>query len=148
MKRPTSARDLAAIQSAERALAKLELDYRAGRVPAQPHRITQALDIGQHYGPEVDIACGAVEPAVDEWEAGQAAPTWEQLLALAVLTKMPPAFFCRPVEANELGPVIMCQRSGKGRGCHVIEAKPIVEPYRPSVTPTPLRELTLFDVTP
>lgn len=50
-----------------------------------PHRITLALDIHQLYGPEVDIACGATEPAVDEWEAGIRYPTWEQLLALAEL---------------------------------------------------------------
>ncbi len=34
----------------------------------------------------VDIACGAQEPAVDEWEAGTRYPSFEQLLALAALT--------------------------------------------------------------
>ncbi|GBF17510.1 hypothetical protein Br6_04916 [Rhodococcus sp. Br-6] len=51
-----------------------------------PWRITRALDEGDHSGPEVDIACKAEEPAVDEWEAGTRYPTWEQLCALAVLT--------------------------------------------------------------
>lgn len=40
---------------------------RAGR--PYPERLTAALDLRELYGPEVDIACGAVEPAVDRWEA-------------------------------------------------------------------------------
>lgn len=51
-----------------------------------PYRITRALDAAELYGPEVDIACGAQEPAVDEWEAGTRYPWFEQLLALAALT--------------------------------------------------------------
>ena len=51
-----------------------------------PWRITYALDQGNHDGPEVDIACGTAEPAVDQWEAGSRYPTFEQLLLLAGLT--------------------------------------------------------------
>lgn len=51
-----------------------------------PWRITAALDSGGHEGPDVDIACGAEEPAVDEWEAGTRYPTFEQLTLLAELT--------------------------------------------------------------
>ncbi len=35
-----------------------------------PSRITLALDAGDHYGPEVDVACGGVAPMVDAWAAG------------------------------------------------------------------------------
>jgi hypothetical protein len=51
-----------------------------------PQRITMALDVRKLYGPEVDIACGAVEPDVDRWEAGKLYPTWRQVLLLAQLT--------------------------------------------------------------
>ncbi|MDH6284340.1 hypothetical protein [Prescottella agglutinans] len=51
-----------------------------------PWRITAALNLGDHYGPEVDVACGTEEPAVDQWEAGTRYPTFEQLKLLAELT--------------------------------------------------------------
>jgi hypothetical protein len=54
----------------------------------RPWLITMALDMQGLDGPEVDIACGVEEPAVDMWEAGELYPTWEQLLALADLTGM------------------------------------------------------------
>lgn len=54
-----------------------------------PWRITLALNARGLYGPEVDRACGVEEPAVDEWEAGRAYPTFDQLLALATLTEYP-----------------------------------------------------------
>lgn len=44
-----------------------------------PYRITRALDAAELCGPDVDIACGAQEPAVDEWEAGTRYPSFEQL---------------------------------------------------------------------
>ena len=69
-----------------------------------PHRITTALDLGGHYGPEVDEACGTAEPAVDEWEAGTRYPSWPQLLALAELTRFPVGFFTAPSDGRELGP--------------------------------------------
>lgn len=51
-----------------------------------PYRITLALDANGLYGPEVDEACGAAEPDVDHWEAGELYPTWEQLQLLSNLT--------------------------------------------------------------
>lgn len=123
----------------ERRQAGLELDYRAGRERAQPTRITHALDSLALYGPEVDRACLAEEPAVDRWEAGEAAPSWEQLLALVELTGYPVEFFLRPFP-DTFGAATMC---GSG-GCHVVEPPPVVEPYRP---PAPLVRLypdTLF----
>lgn len=52
-------------------------DWAAGHVI--PDRITTALNAEGLYGPEVDLACGVEEPAVDEWEAGTRYPSWEQL---------------------------------------------------------------------
>jgi hypothetical protein len=58
-----------------------------------PHAITLALDEHSLYGPEVDIACGVQEPAVDLWEAGKLYPAWDQLLLLAKLTNKPARWF-------------------------------------------------------
>lgn len=66
-------------------------EWAAGKVI--PYRITAALDSHELYGPEVDRACGAEEPAVDMWEAGTLYPTWEQLCALAKLTETYPWLF-------------------------------------------------------
>jgi hypothetical protein len=65
--------------------------WKAGKVV--PWRITIALDANDLYGPEVDEACGAAEPDVDQWEAGVLYPTWNQLLALSELTGCTPEFF-------------------------------------------------------
>lgn len=62
-----------------------------------PHRITMALDLRKLYGPEVDAACGAAEPDVDRWEAGELYPTWEQLKLLSDLTGLLPKWFFLPV---------------------------------------------------
>lgn len=59
-----------------------------------PFVITTCLDAKGLYGPEVDIACLAEEPAVDLWEAGKLYPTWEQLQALAQLTGNTERWFC------------------------------------------------------
>lgn len=93
----------------ERYLERRELEvarqaWQQGRVI--PYRITTALDIRALYGPEVDQACGVEEPAVDQWEAGELYPTWEQLLALAELTQFPVKFFtnmleCTPIDASD-----------------------------------------------
>lgn len=107
-------------------VARLEEAYRAGTVLAQPDRITCALDIRGLEGPDVDRRCLAAEPDVDEWEAGRAAPTWEQLLALAELTDFPVRFFTEP------GHNVVCQRSGKGKGCTRIEDRQSVPPYDPT----------------
>lgn len=61
-----------------------------------------AFDLGGHHGPEVDVACGAVEPAVDLWESGVEVPTPEQVKLLAKLTGFPVAFFYRPIEPGPL----------------------------------------------
>lgn len=58
-----------------------------------PWRITVALDAGTHVGPEVDLACGVVEPTVDEWETGRRYPTFEQLTKLSDLTGYPLDWF-------------------------------------------------------
>lgn len=65
--------------------------WRAGLVV--PHRITAALNVRGLCGPDVDRACLAEEPEVDQWEAGERYPSWEQLLALAGLTKMTVRYF-------------------------------------------------------
>ncbi|GAT01321.1 DUF4031 domain-containing protein [Mycolicibacterium fortuitum] len=92
--------------------------WREGRV--SPRAITAALDIRQLYGPEVDRACGVEEPAVDQWEAGQLYPSWEQLQALARLTGFPVRFFTRGY-VGEVSSGFVCRRSGRGRGCEQIE---------------------------
>jgi hypothetical protein len=79
-----------------------------------PHRITLALDIRELYGLQVDQSCGTKEPDVDQWEAGEKYPTWEQLLALADLTAFPVEFFTpEPGQVHALGPGVMfvCCRS-------------------------------------
>lgn len=88
--------------------------WREGLV--SPRAITAALDMRALYGPEVDEACGVQEPAVDQWEAGQLYPSWEQLEALSRLTEFPVRFFTRDGVSEVTGGFV-CQRSGKGRGC-------------------------------
>lgn len=61
-----------------------------------PYSITLALDAHGLDGPEVDLACGVEEPAVDRWEEGELYPTWEQLVALAELTGCSVGFFFQP----------------------------------------------------
>lgn len=86
-----------------------------------PRAITAALDMRALYGPEVDEACGVQEPAVDQWEAGQLYPSWEQLDALARLTGFPVRFFTRD-HIGEITGGFMCQRSGRGKGCRTLSA--------------------------
>lgn len=59
----------------------------------RPYLITMALDLAGQEGPQVDAACLAAEPDVDNWEAGTLYPSFPQLLALAALTEFPPHFF-------------------------------------------------------
>ena len=61
--------------------------WRAGKLV--PWYISHLLDRGGHSGPGVDIACNAVEPAVDMWELGTAYPRWDQTVALARLLDVP-----------------------------------------------------------
>lgn len=88
--RRRAARSFAANRK-EAGIERAELRWGIGEVV--PFRITQALDGAGLFGPEVDVACGAVEPAVDEWEAGVRYPTFEQLLLLAELTGHDPEWF-------------------------------------------------------
>lgn len=85
----------------------------ASKTPV-PQRITTALDIRGLYGPEVDVACGAEEPAVDRWEDPNdpLLPTAEQVELLAKLTGYPVLFFyLRPTPA--IGPMFLCGEDGR-----------------------------------
>lgn len=90
-----------------------------------PARITQLLDRHQLYGPEVDIACGATEPAVDKWEAGEWYPTWEQACRLAdlVLATSVKALCVEPVFV----PAWVC-----GRRCEFVVPEPQQLTFRPA----------------
>ncbi|HXH77144.1 hypothetical protein [Nocardioides sp.] len=111
-------------QRRARHLADVERRYRDGECTVYPNRITIALDAGGHEGPEVDAACLAAEPAVDQWEAGQAVPTWEQLVALSELTGVAVEFFLDPPD-NDIGPGWSC---GDG-GCRVVLPHAAIAPY-------------------
>jgi hypothetical protein len=87
---------------------QLERERSATPVPA---RITWALDLRELYGPEVDVACGVVEPAVDQWETGELVPTAEQIVLLAALTDFPVEFFYAPVEPGTTR-TMLCGRGG------------------------------------
>lgn len=60
--------------------------WRAGKLV--PWYITFHLNSGDHNGPQVDIACHAEEPAVDNWELGRRYPNWDQTVALARLVNV------------------------------------------------------------
>ncbi len=98
-------------------------EWQAGKV--RPWRITTALNLRGLYGPEVDVACLAVEPEVDWWEEAILYPTWDQLLALAGLTDMLPGWFTRAGDPPVTTTVFLCT-SGRGGGCHVIEPPAVV----------------------
>ena len=97
-----------------------------------PDRITQSLDAPANggpplEGPEVDLACDAVEPAVDRWETGEEVPTLHQLQLLADLTGYPVGFYFRePVKLEGTG--FLCVRSGPGKGCYPLSRDGEVEP--------------------
>lgn len=61
----------------------------------RPYALTTALNARGLWGPDVDAACGAQEPDVDNWENGDLYPTWEQVLALSRLTGFAPWYFYR-----------------------------------------------------
>jgi hypothetical protein len=123
------ARELAAQQLREQfaGLTKAQSQVENARLLATgkpvPARITIALDMGGHEGPEVDIACGAVEPAVDLWECGVEQPTAEQVKLLAALTGFPVPWFYQPIEPGPLlgrnGWMVICW--GGRRGCEFPE---------------------------
>lgn len=96
-----------------------------------PSRITTALDTRGLYGPEVDVACGTVEPAVDRWEDPDdpLLPTEAQVRLLADLTGFPvPFFYAR--DTAVVGPMVICGADG----CEVVDQRPdakVVELRRP-----------------
>jgi hypothetical protein len=83
-----------------------------------PARITIALDLRGLEGPEVDIACGAQEPAVDLWELGLEVPTREQLAKLAKLTGFDVAYFYQPIPPGPLTDSLFICYGGR-RGCEL-----------------------------
>ena len=93
--------------------------WRRGEV--NPAALTMALDLRGLYGPQVDLACGVEEPAVDQWEAAALYPSWEQLQALAVLTAFDVRFFVRPLAPQASG--FLCVRGGRGKGCHPLRPR-------------------------
>jgi hypothetical protein len=99
-----------AVHAMGRAVVRMrEAEARAGRLAPNPRRITLALDVCGLYGPEVDAACGVVEPAVDEWESGALVPTVEQVEALARLTGFPfSSFFMDDPAPVDAGQVFIC----------------------------------------
>lgn len=90
-RRRAGLRQLQSAQVRARSDAIARRKWAAGMVV--PYMITLALDAKSLFGPEVDLACGVEEPAVDMWEAGRLYPTWEQLCALAELTGNTPEWF-------------------------------------------------------
>lgn len=72
-----------AARAHDRMLAEGHRLWAAGKLV--PAAIT--MHLGVLDGPEVDAACLAVEPEVDQWEAGILYPTWEQTAALAALCR-------------------------------------------------------------
>jgi len=96
---------------------------RSGR--PYPYRITQALDLRGLDGPEVDVACGAVEPAVDRWEAGTEVPSRRQIELLAQLTGMLVGwFFTEPLVRVDHMIVCSVDESMREGTCTVIDRRP------------------------
>ena len=95
--------------------------WEAGHVV--PYYLTSAFNLKGLTGPSVDIACGAQEPDVDQWEAGIKYPTWEQLLKTAELCEVSPAALMRrPVDIAERQrlpkpPTVYLGRCLGGRPC-------------------------------
>jgi hypothetical protein len=93
-------------------------DFAPERAP-EVTRISVALDAAGLWGPEVDEALGAAEPAVDLWESGDLEPSVEDVGRLSTLTGFPPAYFyLGPVEAMDSW--ICFGRKVDGRRCHRI----------------------------
>jgi hypothetical protein len=101
--------------------------WRGGHL--EPWRISMALDSKGLEGPEVDIACGAQEPEVDLWEAGELYPTWEQVVALAELTGLTPKFLLFQTKHHEFNTSLRFHMPGYKR-----------EPPVLSFTPKAIRE--------
>ncbi len=109
---------------------------RGRNLTPNPAMISMLLDARELDAPEVDIACGVVEPAVDLWEEGKLVPTPAQVRALAELTGVHPGLF---YEEAPGGRVFICARSGPNRGCHVADS-----PYARPAQVVPLHKDTLW----
>jgi hypothetical protein len=121
------ARELAAQQNTTaqhrylNALERQRREREATDLPV-PARITMALDLGGHEGPEVDVACGTFEGNpdgdVDLWECGLASPTAGQVKLLAALTGFPVSYFHKPIKPGPLlggdGRMWICWTDSRG----------------------------------
>jgi hypothetical protein len=122
----TPARELAAQQSLgarakyDQARTRQESERLLREGTPVPARITMALDLGGHDGPEVDTACGAAEPAVDLWECGVEQPNAEQVKLLSALTGFPVGYFYLPIEPGPLIDGMWICWADK-RGCQRLE---------------------------
>jgi hypothetical protein len=81
-----------------------------------PHRITAALDRAMLFGPTADAKVGAVQPDLDNWEAGISQPTDQQLARLAALANVPVEFF-HLADHQEPRITVALVRTGRRRGC-------------------------------
>jgi hypothetical protein len=125
---PAQARELAAQQNAaarnryDRARAGQRQERLLATGRPVPTRITVALNLGGHEGPQVDLACGTwegnLDGDVDGWEAGTATPTAEQVKLLAALTGFPVSYFYLPVKPGPFlggdGNMWICWRDRRG----------------------------------
>lgn len=84
-----------------------------------PHRITVALDRAKLFGPAADAKVGAVEPDLDNWEAGISQPTDQQLARLAAMANVPAEFF-HLADDQEPRITVAWVRSGGRRGCQTV----------------------------
>lgn len=114
-------------QAAAEAAALEEARARHARGLVRPYMITHALDAMDLYGPEVDTACGVREPTVDLWEAGHVYPTFDQLCALATLTRVTPLFLTRDHHVAHDGRMFLCGPGVKYAG----PAEPPVYTFTP-----------------
>lgn len=115
---PFGNRAMSAKQRGQHLARQQRLDRERTEKPI-PDRITAALDIRGLYGPEVDLACGVEEPAVDLWEAGELVPTAEQVEALARLTGFPVRFFYTP-STVKVDRLFICRTDG----CELVDTRP------------------------
>jgi hypothetical protein len=116
---------------------RMAAEHATGHLAPTPARITLALDAPaggrpRLEGPDVDLACGAVEPAVDRWETGDEVPTVAQLRALSALTGYPLEFFYLPPPQLDPQRVFICPppsgtKSAPAEQLGLFDAPPAVE---------------------
>jgi transcriptional regulator with XRE-family HTH domain len=84
-----------------------------------PHRITVGLDLAKLFGKTADRKLGAVEPDLDDWEAGRSVPTPAQLRKLARLAGVDVSFFFLP---DDCAPRLLVARVmlGARRRCELL----------------------------